>query len=127
MAQRKRHPRGDKRPTLKEYARLEHVIVSGDGGGFRGFIDDLLAEKGLQRRVAVSVQYYSIVPLILESTDLVCTLPARFLSRFADRLAVFPLPFDGGRFTLHATWHARFDGDGAHGWLRRELAACASD
>jgi DNA-binding transcriptional LysR family regulator len=127
MAQRKRHPRGEKRPTLKEYARLEHVIVSGDGGGFHGFIDDILRQKGFERQVAVSVQYYSLVPLILETTDLVCTLPARFLARYADRLASFPLPFDAGRFTLFATWHARFDRDPAHDWLRKQLTACASD
>ena len=109
MAQRKRHPRGDRKPTLRDYARLDHVVVSGDGGGFRSFVDDILRDQGYQRRVVVSVQYYSLVPLILETTDLVCTLPARFLSRYADRLVSFPLPFDAGRFSLFATWHARFE------------------
>jgi DNA-binding transcriptional LysR family regulator len=127
MAQRKDHPRGSRPPSLKEYARLDHVIVSGDGGGFRGFIDDLLAEEGLTRRVCVSVQHYSVVPLLLQSTDLVCTLPQRFLSRYADTLEAFRLPFETRRFTLHATWHARFDQDPGHAWLRRQLAACAAD
>ena len=126
MAQRKRHPRGDKKPTLRDYARLDHVVVSGDGGGFRSFVDDILQEQGYQRRVVASVQYYSLVPLILETTDLVCTLPARFLDRYADRLVASPLPFDAGRFTLFATWHARFESDPAHGWLREQLVACAS-
>ena len=127
MAQRKCHPRGDRKPTLREYARLDHVVVSGEGGGFRSFVDDILQARGYQRRVLASVQYYSLVPLILEATDLVCTLPARFLSRYADRLASFPLPFDAGRFTLFATWHARFDADPGHGWLREQVVGCASD
>jgi DNA-binding transcriptional LysR family regulator len=127
MAQRKRHPRGEKKPTLREYARLDHVVVSGEGGGFRSFVDDLLEEQGYQRRVVASVQHYSLVPLIVETTDLVCTLPARFLSRYAERLVAFPLPFDPGRFTLSATWHARFDADPAHAWLREQVLACASD
>lgn len=127
MAQRKRHSRGDRKPTLREYARLDHVVVSGDGGGFRSFVDDILQEQGYQRRVVASVQYYSLVPLILETTDLVCTLPARFLNHYADRLTSFQLPFDAGHFTLFATWHARFDSDPAHGWLREQLQACASD
>ena len=127
MAQRADHPRGQRRPSLKEYARLDHVIVSGDGGGFRGFIDDILAEKNLTRRVCVSVQHYSVVPLLLQSTDLVCTLPLRFLSRYAATLDAFRLPFETRRFTLHATWHARFDQDPGHVWLRRQLAACAAD
>jgi DNA-binding transcriptional LysR family regulator len=127
MAQRKDHPRGLRRPSFKEYARLDHVIVSGDGGGFRGFIDDILAENGLTRRVGVSVQYYSVVPLLLQSTDLVCTLPQRFLSRYPDTLAALRLPFDTRPFTLRATWHARFDQDPGHAWLRKQLALCATD
>jgi DNA-binding transcriptional LysR family regulator len=126
MAQRKDHPRGTRPSTIEEYAQLEHVIVSGDGGGVRGFIDDLLAEKGLSRRVGVSVQYYSLVPLILQMTDLVSTLPARFLDRYADSLASTPLPFEVRRFNLYATWHTRFDNDPAHAWLRGQLALCAS-
>jgi DNA-binding transcriptional LysR family regulator len=127
MAQRKDHPRGLRRPSLKDYTRLDHVIVSGEGGGFHGFIDDVLSEKGLARRVGVSVQYYSVVPLILQTTDLVCTLPARFLSRYQATLTSLRLPFDTRRFSLYATWHARFDQDPGHRWLRRQLAACAAD
>lgn len=127
MAQRKCHPRGEKKPSLREYARLDHVVVSGDGGGFRSFVDDILQNQGYQRRVVALVQHYSLVPLILETTDLVCTLPARFLARYADRLISLPLPFDAGRFTLFATWHARFDNDPAHGWLRQQVLACGAD
>jgi DNA-binding transcriptional LysR family regulator len=127
MAQRKGHPRGTRRPSLKEYALLDHIIVSGDGGGFRGFIDDILAEKALTRRVGVSVQYYSVVPLLLQSTDLISTLPQRFLSRYPDTLLALRLPFDTRPFTLHATWHARFDKEPGHRWLRRQLEICAID
>lgn len=124
MAQRKGHPRGTKRPSLRDYIRLDHVMVSGDGGGFRSSIDELLRDQKVERRVAVSVQYYSLVPLILDATDMVCTLPAHFFARHAERLTILPLPFDAGRFTLHATWHPRFDNDPAHAWLRGQLAAC---
>lgn len=127
MAQRKRHPRGSKPPSLRDYMRLDHVIVSGDGGGFHGFIDEMLEAKGGARRVAVSVQHYSLVPLILETTDLVCTLSTQFLSRYASRLTVLPLPFDARRFELHATWHTRFDNDPAHAWFRQQLVASMSD
>ncbi|NEU99816.1 LysR family transcriptional regulator [Bradyrhizobium sp. UFLA 03-164] len=127
MAQRKAHPRGVRRPSLKQYVSLEHVIVSGDGGGFRGFVDDILAARGMARRVGVSVQYYSVVPVILQSTDFVCTLPARFLARYSNALTATALPFDAGHFSLYATWHARFDNDPGHIWLRNLLASCAQD
>jgi DNA-binding transcriptional LysR family regulator len=127
MAQRHDHPRGLRAPSLKEYARLDHIIVSGDGGGFRSFIDDILAANGVTRRVAVSVQQYSVVPLLLQSTDLVCTLPLRFLNRYQNDLRALHLPFDTRAFTLQATWHARFDNDPGHQWLRQQLKTCATD
>ncbi|MES2026634.1 MAG: LysR family transcriptional regulator [Pseudomonadota bacterium] len=127
MAQRKGHPRGTQPSSIAEFAALEHVIVSGSGGGYRGFIDDILKEKNLSRHVAVSLQYYSLVPLILQSTDLVCTLPARFLERYGDSLVSTPLPFDAKRFSLYATWHERFSKEPGHLWLREQLALCSSN
>jgi DNA-binding transcriptional LysR family regulator len=127
MAQRKGHPRGEHPPSIEEYAALEHVMVSGDGGGFRGFIDESLRRKGFARRVGVSVQYYSVVPLMLEASDLVCTLPSRFLDRYATNLTSFALPIDTKNFILNATWHARFDKEPGHVWLRQQLALCAVD
>lgn len=126
MAQRRDHKRGITPPTMEEYVRLEHVIVSGDGRGFHGFIDDLLAEKGFARRVVVAVQYYNVVPLLLHTTDMVCTLPARFLDRYEGSLVSLPLPFEVRRFSLFAAWHARFDKDLAHAWLRQQLAICTA-
>jgi hypothetical protein len=41
----------------------------------RGSIDDVLAKDGLTRRLAMSGQHYSVMPLLLQSTDLVCALP----------------------------------------------------
>ncbi len=127
LAQRKDHPRGNTPPSLEEYVGLQHILVSGEGGGFHGFVDDILRAKGLARRVGVSVQYYGIVPLLLQATDLVCTLPDRFLKRYAEDLQSLPLPFETRGFSLHATWHPRFDGDPGHVWLRRQLALCMED
>jgi DNA-binding transcriptional LysR family regulator len=127
LAQRKGHPRGQAAPSLDEYVALEHILVSGEGGGFHGFVDDFLQARGLSRHVGVSVQYYGIVPLLLQATDLVCTLPDRFLKRYAEDLDSLPLPFDVRRFSLHATWHPRFDNDRGHVWLRQQLVHCMAD
>lgn len=126
LGQRIGHPRGKVPVALEEYVQLEHVLVSGEGGGFHGFMDEALARKGLTREVGVSVQYYSLVPLILQSTDLVCTLPAQFLERYTSTLESFALPLDVQRYNLYATWHSRFDNDPAHAWLRGMLDQCAA-
>lgn len=125
MAQRIGHPRGTGPLSLEQYTQLEHVIVSGDGGGFYGFVDEALAKQGYSRRVGVSVQYYSLVPVMLQATDLVCTLPAQFLARYAETLESFPLPVEVRRYSLYAAWHSRFDKDAGHCWLRTMLEAAA--
>ena len=42
-----------------------------------------------------------------------------------DVLQALPLPFDTRPFALHATWHARFDNDRGHQWLRQQLKDCS--
>ncbi|KAF1016870.1 MAG: PCP degradation transcriptional activation protein [Stenotrophomonas maltophilia] len=115
MAQRKGHPRGTSASDLEAYCALGHVLVSGDGGNFHGFMDDLLARQGRSRQVRVSVQQYHMAPLVLAVTDHVCVLPERFLARF-DHLDLLPLPpevqVDG--FVMHAAWHPRHEADAAH-------------
>lgn len=123
MAQRHGHPRGLAPPDLDAYCALRHVIVSGDGGGLRGFMDERLHALGRSRVVAVSVQQYHLAPLVLDATDYVCALPERFLLRFADRLDLLPLPIEVDGFTLSAAWHPRLHADPAHRWLRGALFA----
>jgi DNA-binding transcriptional LysR family regulator len=125
MAQRIGHPRGAGPLSLEQYTQLEHVIVSGDGGGFYGVVDEALAREGYSRRVGVSVQYYNLVPVMLQATDLVCALPARLLARYAETLVSFPLPVEVRRYSLYAVWHSRFDKDAGHRWLRNRLEAAA--
>ncbi|MVA25035.1 LysR family transcriptional regulator [Agrobacterium vitis] len=124
MAQRRGHPRGTSSPTIEEFSQLKHVVVS-TSGGFKGFVDDVLVAKGFERVACVSVQYYGLVPAILEATDLVCTLPARFLSKFSDKLDSFPVPVEIPQFTLYATWHPRFNSDPGLVWLLDRLQVCA--
>ncbi|HEX7340512.1 MAG TPA: LysR family transcriptional regulator [Rhodanobacteraceae bacterium] len=122
VAQRKGHPRGMRKPTLAQYCAQAHVLVS-PVGDYRSAIDELLARRGRSRRVAFSVQYYTMVPQLLQRTDCLATLPARFLRRFADVVDCFPLPFKYRGIEFLAGWHPRFDEDPGHQWLRAQLQA----
>jgi DNA-binding transcriptional LysR family regulator len=122
MAQRCGHPRGEGPLSLSEYCGLKHVLVSSSGQNFHGFIDEQLQALGASRTVAVSVHQYNLAPMVVASSDHVCTLPERFLSRFADRLDSFELPFETPAFSLLAAWHPRSHADPAHVWLRDQLS-----
>jgi len=124
MAQRPRHPRGRHAPTAREYSGLAHMVVS-SRGEFDSFVDEALTKLGLKRKVQMSVQYYTLAPLLVEASNMVCTLPTAFLSSYGRRLDIFPLDFLPRKFGLFAGWHPRFDHDLAHSWLRQQIVeAC---
>jgi DNA-binding transcriptional LysR family regulator len=116
------HPRLKRRPTLAQFCALEHVVVSPDGGGFRGITDDTLAEAGLTRRVALSVPHFLFVISALAGSDMVAMLPERLVrGNGALRMVEPPLAVPG--YEMAMLWHERSHRDPAHQWLREHIAA----
>jgi DNA-binding transcriptional LysR family regulator len=115
------HPRLKRRATLSQFCELDHVIVSPDGGGFRGVTDQALSEVGLTRRVVLSVPHFLFVKSVLASTDLVAMLPSR-LVRDRSALRVVEAPVEVPGFEMAMLWHERSHRDPAHKWLREHIA-----
>ncbi len=120
LAGRAGHPRLKRRPALKQFCELEHVIVSPDGGGFTGVTDQALAQAGLRRRVVLSVPHFLFMLSALASTDLVAMLPER-LARNAPALRTVAPPVDIPGYDLAMLWHERSHRDPAHQWLRDHI------
>ena len=59
--------------TLATYTKLAHVLVSHEPNA-RGIVDDLLAQRGLTRNVALRVSHFLLVPPIIAATDYVAAL-----------------------------------------------------
>lgn len=127
VAQRAGHPRGQGPLTLDEYCALDHVLISAEGGGFSGLVDDTLAMTNRHRRVTVSVQTYALAPLIVANSDCLCTLPRRFLAKYAAAIEVMEPPFALKAIGLTAFWHPRHQDDEGHAWLRGQMFAAAQD
>lgn len=115
------HPRLKRRPTLAQFCKLDHVIVSPDGGGFHGVTDAVLAQSGLTRRVVLSVPHFLFVRSVLANTDLVAMLPAR-LVRDVSALQVVEPPVEVPGYQMAMLWHERSHRDPAHQWLREYIA-----
>jgi DNA-binding transcriptional LysR family regulator len=124
-AQRRGHPRGSGPIDLDGFCALDHLLVSAEGHAFSGLVDDRLAAMGRHRRVAASVQSYALAPFLLETSDLVCTLPRRLLARFSGTLELFEPPLELKEFGLSMIWHRRSHDDEGHRWLRAQLDATA--
>ena len=117
LAGRADHPRLKRKPTLKQFCGLEHVLVSSDGGGFHGVTDAALAQVGLSRRVALSVPHFLFMVSALQSTDLVAMMPER-LVRDNPALKVVAPPVEIPGYEMVMLWHERSPRDPAHQWLR---------
>ncbi len=93
VAMRKGHPFA-RSPSLAEYCRSQHLLVS-LGGDPHGFVDDLLAKRGLKRRIALTVPTFMMALAHLASSDLIAALPRRLVASHAARfdLVSAELPF----------------------------------
>ena len=83
LAQRRGHPRGPCAPcapSLDEYCRLSHVVVS-SRADFSTPVDEVLAAMDRRRKVIVAVPSYNQVALVLAHTDGVDSLPRPLLKR----------------------------------------------
>ncbi|MGH3642330.1 MAG: LysR family transcriptional regulator [Mycobacterium sp.] len=114
------HELTTKRITLQRFAAAEHV-VSSRRGRLTGPIDDLLAEHGLRRRVAVCTPSALGALQLVQNSDLV-GITARAITRGAVDalgLSTFDIPLDLPTLELSMAWHPRYDADAAHRWLRQ--------
>lgn len=121
LAGRAGHPKLKRRPTLAQFCKLDHVIVSPDGGGFHGVADAVLAQRGMTRRVVLSVPHFLFLGSVLASTDLVALIPWR-LARGNDALRAVEPPVDVPGYEMLMLWHERIHRDPAHRWLREHIA-----
>ena len=125
-AQRKAHARGQSPLDLDQFCALDHLLVSSEGSGFAGNVDDALSLLGRHRRVAVSIQSYALAPIILAASDFLCTLPRRFLQRFTATLDLFETPVLLDKVEFVAHWHPRLHEDAGHAWFREQFFATTS-
>ena len=93
-----------RRPTLRNYCKAAHLLVS-PAGGSRGFIDDALAVRGLARRVSVVVPTFLLGMAVLAESTLVGSMPRRVVERHAKRFNLrtvpVPLPLAVPRSTIY--------------------------
>jgi DNA-binding transcriptional LysR family regulator len=82
-------------PTLRRYCEFQHLLVSITGDN-SGYVDGLLAEKGLSRRVVLSVPTFMLALAVLADTDLLAAVPNTLVlshgERFGLRSVKAPLP-----------------------------------
>jgi DNA-binding transcriptional LysR family regulator len=116
------HPAIGRKLTRKQFLEAAHVLVTYRGGGHR-VIEEALERAGAARRIALRVPHFTVVPMVLERTDLVLTLPARVARVFErrGRLKALPPPVPMPAAEVAVHWHERFEADPGNRWLREQV------
>ena len=130
LAMRREHPllQRRRRITVADFSAAEHVVVLAAGTG-HGQVDRQLDRRRIPRRVRLTVPHFVGVGHILESTDLIATLPERMAQRICKPFALEyqPHPVKLPEAAIDLFWHARMQREPGHQWLRRQIVELFAD
>lgn len=145
---RPKHPLTEGQVTKERLLAFPYVVVEMTGSeepptdGFlderrlqrRVWIERLLIHESddseeLGRRMAVTVPYYAAVPHMLQTTDMVATLPLSLASLAAKQgmVAILDLPYEPLEVQFEAVWHQRAERDASLQWLIGEMIDAARE
>lgn len=114
--------------SLEDYVRLPHVLTSLRKGE-RGVVDDALEKINLSRKVVLVTPRFIGVPFLVAGAPVVTTMHAKLARMFATELnlALSPVPVDLPEVTISMLWHASYDDDPGHTWLRNTIIRTKDD
>jgi DNA-binding transcriptional LysR family regulator len=116
--------------SLDDFVRLPHVLTSlRPGRSVRGIVDEALDKLGLRRSVALTTPRFLAVPSLVASTPVIVTMQARLARLFAAELglSLSPPPVELSELMISLVWHASYDHDPAHTWLRELVIQVAAE
>jgi DNA-binding transcriptional LysR family regulator len=128
-AVREDHPRVGKTLDLDTYLALSHVLVAPNARSPAGLVDDVLAQRGLSRHIAIRVPHFLGGPFIAAQSDLCITAPRALLVHTKDilQLRLFEPPIELPVSRVFMMWHERASDDGGNKWLRELTARCTAE
>lgn len=111
--------------SLADYCAAEHVVREFADGQNLSLDAQYLRDIGLERRVAVTVQSFSLMADYVVGTARIATLFRRQAQALAQRypLQLLPAPIAFPAAEQFVQWHPQQDQDPALAWLRQQLLA----
>jgi DNA-binding transcriptional LysR family regulator len=122
------HPLSKRSFSSADFFAAEHVAIVSEGTG-HGEVDNILDFGSPQRRVRLTVPHFMAVGHILQSTDMVATVPERLAEKIARpfSLKYVKHPMKLPKIAINLFWHAKYHKDPASQWLRSLIFATHSD
>ena len=119
---RQGHPKARNPISLAQYKSLPHVGVTSTNTG-HSEVDEWMIRKGISRDIHLHVPHFVAVGHILQSSDLIATVPERFAQKCSGpfQLETSPLPFKLPEIAINLFWHAKYNREPANMWLRKRI------
>ena len=119
---RRDHPSVGERLTLETYSALRHVVLAARTPAMP-MIDLALSKRGLQRQIAVTVPHFLSMPVMVQNSDMICTLPRRMAQLYENHFGLksHSVPLRIPKFPVYLIWHESLEGDSGHQWFRKHL------
>lgn len=113
--------------TMADYLAARHVLVSSRAEG-PGIEDFALSRLGAQRSIRLRCQHYYAACRVVESTDLLLTMPETYARLIAERadIVLLPAPAELPGIDVHLYWHKPYEKEPALIWFRKQLHAVAA-
>lgn len=114
--------------SIGDYLRFPHIMTSMTGTE-RGAVDEALARIGRTRKLAATTPRFMTVPFLVKEAPVITTMVAEIAMVVADSLGLTtsPVPVAVDDFTISMLWHASYDHDPAHRWLRGVVGEVGRD
>ncbi|MBD1915636.1 MULTISPECIES: LysR family transcriptional regulator [Cyanophyceae] len=115
------HPASENgKVSLEQFVAFPHALFTLRRDA-TGIVDQILAEQGLQRRVALTVPYWLALPTAIATSDLIAAIPSCLEQHFLQYypLQVFELPLEVPNWVVSMAWSKLSDRDAANLWLRQ--------
>ncbi|MGF1727463.1 LysR substrate-binding domain-containing protein [Photobacterium nomapromontoriensis] len=125
---RQGHPVLNQTWDQDNYLKQRHIQVR-CGKDDRWLLDYKLAERGLNRDIAMYVPDFNSAASLCSHTDLVFTAPSHFANYIAAQLnlVVLPLPTELPPMAYTLFWHQQQEKDPGHSWLRQIIISRCRD
>ena len=118
---RKNHPLIGQKITSTQFMQASHAVVKPDGR--EHIFERFLQSQGIRRRVVVELSHFMSLLPIIETSDLIATVPKDLADFFVHhgKVRYVPVPMKSPAIDVHLFWHQRFQKDTAHIWLRQVI------
>ncbi len=118
---RQGHALGRGKLTLAQFLQASHAVVKPDGR--EHVFEQFLQARGLQRRVVVELSHFMSLLPIVETSDLIATVPRDLAEFFVQhgKVRYVDTPMKSPVIDVFLFWHQRYQKDPAHVWLRKQI------